>query len=101
MFQVRHTQRLLEVMVIGQFLPDNMRVLPQMLAHLAPHEVVSVLQDVWNYMRDNTPSPDKWVLLPDKGFVDPRNFETSRRLLLFNAHRLGHLLPVMLGKHPV
>ncbi|KAF2346685.1 Integrator complex subunit 5 N-terminal [Trinorchestia longiramus] len=100
--QLRATERLLEIAVIGQFLPKNMHVLPQMVRHLAPHEVVAVLQDVWNYMRDNTPSPDRWTLLPNRQHdrsnhhADPRAFEVCRRLIHFHVETLGHLLPSML-----
>lgn len=100
--QLRATERLLEIMVIGQFLPHNMHVLPQMISHLAPHEVVAVLQDVWDYMRDNTPSPDRWALLPNRQHdrsnrhADPRSFDVCRRLIHFHVQTLGHLLPSML-----
>ncbi|KAA0184187.1 hypothetical protein HAZT_HAZT005857 [Hyalella azteca] len=104
--QLRATERLLEIAVIGQFLPKNMHVLPQMIRHLAPHEVVAVLQDVWNYMRDNTPSPDRWTLLPNRQHdrsnhhSDPRAFDTCRRLVHFHVETLGHLLPSMLQQRP-
>ena len=103
--QLQSTERLLEIMVIGQFLPENMHVLPQMVKHLAPHEVVAVLQDVWNYMRDNTPSPDRWVLLPNRQHdrsnhhADSRNFDLCRRLIHSHVQSLGHLLPSMLQHH--
>lgn len=100
--QLRSTERLLEIMAIGQFLSENMHVLPQMIRHLAPHEVVAVLQDVWNYMRDNTPSPDRWMLLPNRQHdrsnhhADHRSFDVCRRLIHFHVRSLGHLLPSML-----
>ena len=93
--QLKATERLLEVMVTGQFLPQNLQVLPQMIRELAPHEVVAVLQDVWNYMRDNTPSPNR---LQDRSnqHADPRAFDVCRRMILFHVETLGHLLPCLL-----
>lgn len=105
--QLRATERLLEIAVIGQFLPRNMHVLPQMIRHLAPHEVVAVLQDVWNFMRDNTPSPDRWTLLPNRQHdrsnyhADPRAFDVCRRLIHCHVETLGHLLPSMLQERPI
>jgi len=94
--QLRSTERLLEVMVTGQFLPQNLHVLPQMIKHLVPHEVVSVLQEVWNYMRDNTPSPNR---LQDRSnqHAEPRAFDVTRRMIISHIETLGHLLTSLLS----
>ncbi|KAG0717768.1 Integrator complex subunit 5 [Chionoecetes opilio] len=98
------TQCLLEVMVTAQFLPGPLRVLPQMVAALAPFELVCILQDVWMFMRDHTPSPDRWQELssghyqraPDpplaSGYTD-----RIQHIIQSNVGRLGHLMSFMIN----
>ncbi|KAK3885240.1 hypothetical protein Pcinc_010514 [Petrolisthes cinctipes] len=98
------TQRLLEVMVTAQFLPGPLRVLPQMVEAMAPFELVCILQDVWVYMRDHTPSPDRWCELPS-GFhqrlPDPPMAtgytERIQRIIQSNVATIGHLMSFMIN----
>lgn len=97
------TKKLLQIMCIGQFLPDAFAVLPQMVSSLAPHEVVCVLQDIWAYLRDHTPSPDRWVLLPfgvhqrPAEPLDPRYTDRIRKLIHVHIDLFGHLLPSLIN----
>ena len=96
------TQHLLEVMVTAQFLPGPLRVLPQMVTALAPFEMVCILQDVWMFMRDHTPSPDRWQELssgyyqraPDPPLV-PGYTDRIQHIIQSNVHKLGHLMVSM------
>ncbi|XP_064078936.1 integrator complex subunit 5-like [Macrobrachium nipponense] len=98
------TQYLLEVMVTAQFLPGPFRVLPQMVDALAPFEIVCILQDVWVYMRDHTPSPDRWLELPS-GFhqrapeprLAPCYTERIKRIIQSNVSTLGYLMSAMIS----
>lgn len=92
-----HTTKLLQVMVTAHFLPPVMKILPQMLPHLAPFEIVCVLQDVWLYMRDHTPLPDTLMESDQRAQenLDPRYTERIKRIIQANIHTIGHLLPGM------
>lgn len=101
---MRSTQKLLEIMVVGQFLPEAFAVLPQMVEKLAPHEVVCILQDIWAYLRDHTPSPDRWVLLPSGLHqrppepLDARYTDRCRKLIHVHIDIFDHLLPSMVTR---
>ncbi|XP_063590002.1 integrator complex subunit 5-like [Penaeus indicus] len=97
------TRNLLEVMVTAQFLPGPLKVLPQMVEALAPYEVVCILQDVWMYMRDHTPSPDRWRELPS-GYqripeppMAPIYTERIKRIIQCNVDTIGHLMCAMVN----
>ncbi|ROT64086.1 hypothetical protein C7M84_017990 [Penaeus vannamei] len=97
------TRNLLEVMVTAQFLPGPLKVLPQMVEALAPYEVVCILQDVWMYMRDHTPSPDRWRELPS-GYqripeppMAPVYTERIKRIIQCNVDTIGHLMCAMVN----
>ena len=96
------TKKLLEVIIVGEFLPKPFSILPQMVEQLAPYEVVLILQDVWAYLRDNTPSPDRWVLSVNgvhtrsMDAIDPRYTDRCRKLIHVHIAKFGHLLPLML-----
>ncbi|KAG7174335.1 integrator complex subunit 5-like [Homarus americanus] len=98
------TRYLLEVMVTAQFLPGPLGVLPQMVNALAPFELVCILQDVWMFMRDNTPSPDRWLELPSGHHqrisdppITPCYTERIQRIIQSNVATLGHLMSFMVN----
>lgn len=98
------THRLLEVMVTAQFLPGPLHMLPQIVAVLAPFELVCILQDVWMFMRDHTPSPDRWQELPSGYYQrapDPpmaRHYtERIQHIIRSNVDRVGHLMSYMVS----
>lgn len=101
---LRATRYLLEVMVTAQFLPGPFGVLPQTVDALAPYEIVCILQDVWMYMRDHTPSPDRWLELPS-GFhqrvpdppLAPCYTERIKRIIQSNVSTIGHLMSAMVN----
>lgn len=51
------TRTVLRIMSLGQLLPPAMNSLGEVLPLLSPFEVFCVLSDVWQYMRNNVPSP--------------------------------------------
>lgn len=56
LFQV--TKNLLEIMTMGQLLHGPLAYLHVVIEHFEPFEVVVVLKEcVWNYMKENVPSP--------------------------------------------
>lgn len=101
---LQSTRYLLEVMVTAQFLPGPLRMLPQMVGALAPFELVCILQDVWMYMRDHTPSPDRWLELssghhqraPDPPMATCYT-ERIQHIIQSNVYTLGHLMSYMVN----
>lgn len=52
------TKKLLEVMAMGQLLTGPLIYLHIVIEHFEPFEIVVVLKEcVWNYMKENVPSP--------------------------------------------
>uniref|UniRef100_A0A6M2CWL7 Integrator complex subunit 5 C-terminal domain-containing protein n=1 Tax=Rhipicephalus microplus TaxID=6941 RepID=A0A6M2CWL7_RHIMP len=51
------TRTVLRIMSLGQLLPPAMNSLGEVLPLLSPFELFCVLSDVWQYMRNNVPSP--------------------------------------------
>lgn len=44
-------------MAAGQLLPPPLSFIDEVLPLVTPYEAFSLLSDVWQYMRDNVPSP--------------------------------------------
>lgn len=71
------TTKLLELMALGQLLPPPLSYLHVVLPYLDSNEIGYVLREcVWNYMKDNVPSPVLFVCDPT-GF-HWRDPQTSR-----------------------
>lgn len=103
--QVKHpdlmfvTEKLLELMALGQLLPPPMNHLHHVIGQLDPVEVPQVLKDcVWNYMKDNVPSPVLFECHPSTGLVwrNPvtarpaaQYTDTLRRIMLKRLSTLG------------
>ncbi|XP_071036547.1 integrator complex subunit 5 [Parasteatoda tepidariorum] len=51
------SQRLITIMAMGQLLPPPLSYIDEVLPLITPYEAFSLLSDVWQYMRDNVPSP--------------------------------------------
>lgn len=52
------TKKLLEIMSMGQILPEPFNYLHLVIDHFQPAEVALVLKEcIWNYMKENVPSP--------------------------------------------
>lgn len=103
--QVKHpdlmyvTEKLLELMALGQLLPPPLNHLHHVIGQLDPVEVPTVLRDcVWNYMKDNVPSPALFECHPSTGLVwrnpvaarPPTQYtDTLRRIMLKKLTTLG------------
>lgn len=103
--QVKHpdlmyvTEKLLELMALGQLLPPPLNHLHHVIGQLDPVEVPTVLRDcVWNYMKDNVPSPALFECHPSSGLVwrNPvqarpatQYTDTLRRIMLKKLTTLG------------
>ncbi|XP_064477037.1 integrator complex subunit 5-like [Ornithodoros turicata] len=55
--QLETSRKVLQVMATGQLLPAPLSSIGQILHLLTPFEVSCLLSDVWQYMKDNVPSP--------------------------------------------
>ncbi|NXU60047.1 INT5 protein, partial [Turnix velox] len=73
----------------------------ELFPHLAPFEVHLLLLGVWDYLRENSPLPQKFTFQPQKGFFT-RDFSREgeaggkhlallHNVLHKNIHRLGGL----------
>ena len=51
------TKKVLELMSVGQFLPHPLNSVTDVLHAFHSFHVHCVLVDVWNFMKDNVPSP--------------------------------------------
>lgn len=52
------TKKLLEILSMGQLLPPPLSYLHTVIEHLDAPEIAVVLKEcIWNYMKDNVPSP--------------------------------------------
>ncbi|XP_051716960.1 integrator complex subunit 5 [Ctenopharyngodon idella] len=84
----------------GQLLPPVLSNIHEVLPHLSPFEVRLLLLGVWEYMRGNSPMPQKFTFCADQGlfFRDfSRDGDVARYIapihsvLHKNIDRLGHL----------
>lgn len=103
--QIKHpdlmfvTEKLLGLMALGQLLPPPLNHLHHVIGSLDPVEVPIVLRDcVWNYMKDNVPSPVLFECHPSSGLVwrnpvtarPPIQYtDTLRRIMLKRLGTLG------------
>ncbi|XP_049959293.1 integrator complex subunit 5 isoform X1 [Schistocerca serialis cubense] len=94
------TVRLLELMSLGQLLPPPLSALGDVVTRVRSHEVVQLLRDcVWNYMRDQVPSPalftqDSTGLMwrdPTLSTPGPQYTSTLRFIIQSNIEQLGSL----------
>lgn len=84
----------------GQLLPPVLSNIHEVFPHLTPFEVRLLLLGVWEYMRGNSPMPQKFTFIAEKGmfFRDfSRDGDVARyvapihSVLHKNIDRLGHL----------
>lgn len=55
------TKKILWLMSVGQFLPHPLDSVADVIEFFNPYQVHCILVDVWNYVRDNVPSPVSFV----------------------------------------
>lgn len=60
------TRKMLEVMAMGQLLPGPLTYLHTVIQYFEPFEIALVLREcVWNYLKDNIPSPIPFTVAPN------------------------------------
>lgn len=65
----RVTKNMLEIMAMGQLLIGPLAYLHIVIEHFEPFEIVLVLKEcVWNYMKENVPSPMSFRISPNGNF---------------------------------
>lgn len=55
--ELETSQRLINIMAMGQLLPPPLSYIDEVLPLVTPYEAFILLSDIWQYMRDNVPSP--------------------------------------------
>jgi len=102
--QLEWTVRLVNVMHTGQLIPPPLCYIGQMIQELRACEVLTLLKDIWWYMKINVPVPTVFIKdLATKRFirnadftkVDPAFTEKLRIVLLNNVEELGYLYPIL------
>lgn len=94
--QLSTTKQVLELMSIGQYLPHPLNALSDAIHEFHAFHLHCILLDVWNFMKDNVPSPVAFAS-NSEGLLN-REFETYKnyrgyceRLRLIMIHHLGTL----------
>ncbi|KAK5644511.1 hypothetical protein RI129_005811 [Pyrocoelia pectoralis] len=103
------TTKVLDVMALGQLLPPPLSSIRDVIPCLKCSEIVQILRDcVWNYMRDNVPSPALFNC-DSSGVVwrdpttsrPPEVYTTTLRIIMQqNIETVGHLYCHMFIKIP-
>ena len=60
--QLETTRKILQLLSAGQFVPPPLDGVAEIIDILHPFHLHCILVDIWNYVRDNVPSPGE--LLP-------------------------------------
>ncbi|XP_049865690.1 integrator complex subunit 5 [Pectinophora gossypiella] len=101
---------LLATMTLGQLLPHPLSHMLELAPELTASEIVQVLRDcLWNYTRDNVPSPALFTCdatglhwrSPSNSKPPATYTDTLRIIIQKRIAKLGHLYPIMflnLGK---
>ena len=58
---ITNTKRILQLMSLGQYLPPPLDSVSDVIYLFHPYQVHCILVDIWNYVRDNVPSPVAFV----------------------------------------
>ena len=90
------TKRIIELMSAGQFVPHPLDSISDVLHVMHPFHVHCILVDIWNYVRDNVPSPVSFSSNAEGALV--RDFEPYKnykqyceRLRLFMIRHISQL----------
>lgn len=65
--QVDITRRVLELMAVGQFLPPQLALVPQIMHIFDPFQLHCVLIDIWNFMKITVPGPSLFQISEGSG----------------------------------
>ncbi|UYV71634.1 INTS5 [Cordylochernes scorpioides] len=92
--QLTTTCRLLGLLSAGQLLPPPLGQVGPLVSMLTPWELHCVLSDIWQYMRDNVPSPalfrsDTMTRADPTLRCPPHYTQRLRHILLANIQRFG------------
>ncbi|CAB3365565.1 Hypothetical predicted protein [Cloeon dipterum] len=96
---VSQTQQLLDVLLLGQLIPLTLATSRHMIPSINPPQILMLMRDVWNYLKDNVPSPKFFKRDPVKGEVawrekmpeDSPYSETLRLIMQSHLETLGGL----------
>uniref|UniRef100_A0A023GBS5 Integrator complex subunit 5 C-terminal domain-containing protein n=1 Tax=Amblyomma triste TaxID=251400 RepID=A0A023GBS5_AMBTT len=90
------TRTVLATLSLGQLLPAAMNSLGEVLPLLSPFEVSCLLSDVWQYMRNNVPSPALFTHTTTGGELwrefkaaDHKYLERLRAIMINKVHACG------------
>ncbi|XP_054715495.1 integrator complex subunit 5-like [Uloborus diversus] len=75
--ELETSQRLINIMAIGQLLPPPLSYIDEVLPLVTPYEAFNLLSDIWQYMRDNVPSPALFYSKNSSSTRVWRNFATD------------------------
>ena len=67
--QLETTRKILQLMSLGQFVPPPLDGVAEIIDILHPFHLHCILVDIWNYVRDNVPSPGDFNFFIEKGVV--------------------------------
>jgi len=65
--QVDITRRVLELMAVGQFLPPQLALVPQIMHIFDPFQLHCILIDIWNFMKVTVPGPSLFTISEGSG----------------------------------
>lgn len=93
---LENTRNILQLMSVGQFLPPPLDAASEILHVVHPFHVHCVLVDIWNYVRDNVPSPVAFVANENgtmyREFEPYANYKTyCERLRLIMIQHIAHV----------
>jgi len=95
--QLDNTKRVLELMAIGQFLPPQLALVPQVIDIFDPAQLHCILIDIWNFMKLNVPGPSLFTQAEGgegRGEAPTRSFGPYK-----NYHAFCERLRVVLVSH--
>lgn len=79
------TKNLLEIMAMGQLLIGPLAYLHIVIEHFEPFEIVVVLKEcVWNYMKENVPSPMSYRIASNGKLDSKMRFHLFKNCLSIN-----------------
>nr|XP_014090440.1 integrator complex subunit 5 [Bactrocera oleae] len=95
---MRCTQKLLQLLAMGQLLPPPLSNLHVIIKHFEPPEIALLLKEcIWNYLKDHVPSPALFHVdnnelhwrNPHMSKIPPQYVDTLRNLMQKKLTKLG------------
>ncbi|XP_070532208.1 integrator complex subunit 5-like [Ptychodera flava] len=104
--QLQNSARLVECMLLGDFLPSTLGQVGELFYLLTPYEVYLLLVNIWSFMKENSPSEESFsdkdsTGRPCRNFetVDPKFTKIIHSTLHHNIETCGHLYPRFFPKN--